>query len=110
MSPTYEVSIEYAQSQDKADPLFSFRERFLFPQDNGEDVRYFCGNSLGLQPKSVSYLMERELRDWAKHGVEGHFRAAYPWFSYHHFFEDRLAKIVGAEKEEVVAMNTLTVN
>jgi kynureninase len=33
-----------------------------------------------------------------------------PWFSYHHFFEERLGKIVGAKKEEVVAMNTLTVN
>src|ERR1700744_5078135 len=107
MSATYEASIEYAQGQDKADPLFSFRERFLFPQHNGEDVRYFCGNSLGLQPKSVSYLMEKELQDWAKHGVEGHFRAGYPWFSYHHLYTDRLAKIVGAGKNEVVAMNTL---
>ena len=110
MSATYEASLEYAQSQDQTDILYSFRERFLFPQHNGEDVRYFCGNSLGLQPKMVGYLMEKELRDWARYGVEGHFRAAYPWFSYHHFFNERLAKIVGAQKDEVVAMNTLTVN
>src|ERR1700739_1537603 len=106
----YEASLEYARAQDQVDILYSFRERFLFPQHNGEDVRYFCGNSLGLQPKSVGYLMEKELRDWAKYGVEGHFRAGYPWFSYHHFFTERLAKIVGAEPGEVVAMNTLTVN
>ena len=54
--------------------------------------------------------MEKELRDWARYGVEGHFNAAYPWFSYHHFFSERLAKIVGANKDEVVAMNTLSVN
>jgi kynureninase len=58
----------------------------------------------------VAYLMEKELNDWANYGVEGHFKAALPWFSYHHFFEERLAKIVGADKDEVVAMNALTVN
>ncbi len=110
MSPTYEASLEYAHSQDQVDTLCPFRERFLFPRHNGENVRYFCGNSLGLQPKSVSYLMEKELQDWAKYGVEGHFKAGYPWFSYHHFYADRLGKIVGAGKTEVVAMNTLTVN
>ena len=102
--------LEYTKYLDRIDTLYTFRERFLFPQHNGEDVRYFCGNSLGLQPKSVSYLMEKELQDWAKHGVEGHFKAGYPWFSYHHFYTERLAKIVGAGKDEVVAMNTLTVN
>jgi kynureninase len=106
----YEASLEYAQGLDQTDILYSFRERFLFPQHNGKDVIYFCGNSLGLQPKSVGYLMEKELADWAKFGVEGHFNAALPWFSYHHFFEDRLAKIAGANKDEVVAMNALTVN
>jgi kynureninase len=106
----YEASLEYAQGQDQVDFLFPYRERFHFPQHNEQDVRYFCGNSLGLQPKSVEYLMKCELRDWAEHGVEGHFRARYPWFSYHHIFSERLAKLVGAQKEEVVAMNALTVN
>ena len=108
--PSFEASLAYAQSLDQTDILFPFRERFHFPQHNGQDARYFCGNSLGLQPKSVSYLMEKELQDWAAHGVEGHFNAALPWFSYHHFFSERLARIVGATKDEVVAMNTLTVN
>jgi kynureninase len=107
---TYEASLQYAQEQDQLDPLFSFRERFLFPQHNGKDVVYFCGNSLGLQPKSTAYLMQNELEDWARHGVEGHFRARNPWFSYHHIFTERLSKIVGAKTNEVVAMNTLTVN
>lgn len=54
--------------------------------------------------------MQKELEDWGKYGVEGHFNAAMPWFSYHHFFSERLARIVGADKDEVCAMNTLTVN
>ncbi|MBL7717551.1 MAG: kynureninase [Flavipsychrobacter sp.] len=107
---TYEASLSFAQDQDQVDPLFSFRERFLFPKHEGKDVVYFCGNSLGLQPKSTSYLMQSELEDWAAHGVEGHFRARNPWFSYHHLFTERLSRIVGAKPNEVVAMNTLTVN
>lgn len=107
---SFEDNIEYAKSLDEIDILFPFRERFLFPQHEGKDVIYLCGNSLGLQPKSVQYLMQQELDDWAKYGVEGHFQARNPWFSYHKIFTDRLTKIVGARKEEVVAMNTLTVN
>lgn len=110
MATKYEATAQYARTQDRIDTLHHFRERFLFPQHNGKDVHYFCGNSLGLQPNSVRYLMEKELDDWAKHGVEGHFKARNPWFSYHHLFSERLAKIVGAKKDEVVAMNTLTVN
>jgi kynureninase len=110
MAGTFEASLEYAKGRDQVDTLYPFRERFLFPQHEDEDVRYFCGNSLGLQPKSVKYLMDLELADWAKHGVEGHFRARNPWFSYHKLFAKRLAAIVGAKEHEVVAMNTLTVN
>ncbi len=107
---SYEASLEYARVQDKNDPLNAYRSRFFLPQHNGTNVAYFCGNSLGLQPKSVGTYMQAELNDWAQFGVEGHFQAAHPWFSYHHFFSERLAGIVGANKDEVVAMNTLTVN
>lgn len=110
MSNKFESSLEYAQYQDQLDPLNIFKERFLFPQHNGKNTVYFCGNSLGLQSTAVKYLMDNELADWAKHGVEGHFNARNPWFSYHHLFSKSLANIVGANVEEVVAMNTLTVN
>lgn len=106
----FEANLAYAEGLDQVDFLFPYRERFHIPQHNGADVIYLCGNSLGLQPKSVEYLMNAELRDWAKYGVEGHFQARNPWFSYHHLFSERLAKIVGAGKDEVVATNTLTVN
>ena len=106
----FEATLTYAREQDEVDILYPFRERFRIPQHEGRDVYYFCGNSLGLQPKSVAYLMEQELEDWAKYGVEGHFQARNPWFSYHKLFNERLSKIVGAKPDEVVATNTLTVN
>lgn len=106
----FEPTLEYARSLDDVDILFSFRERFHFPRHGDEAAIYFCGNSLGLQPKSTRYLFEKELNDWAKWGVEGHFQAENPWFSYQKPFSASLARIVGARPEEVVAMNTLTVN
>lgn len=110
MTNKYEASLAYAQEQDKTDVLAHNRDRFHIPQHEGKDVVYLCGNSLGLQPKSVEHLMKKELEDWAKYGVEGHFEARNPWFYYHHIFSERLARLVGAKKDEVVATNTLTVN
>lgn len=103
-------TLEYAQSQDQNDQLKSFRDRFFFPQHNGKDVVYFTGNSLGLQPKSAEIYLKQELEDWHKFGVEGHFEARRPWYSYHEFFSAPLAKITGAKESEVVAMGSLTAN
>jgi kynureninase len=110
MNHAFEASLAYAQDQDKLDSLHAYRERFLFPQHEGKNCVYLCGNSLGLQSNSVQYLMDMELADWAKYGVEGHFEARSPWLSYHQQFAETLAEIVGAQQDEVVAMNTLTVN
>jgi kynureninase len=104
-----ENSLEYARKQDEQDDLRSFREHFLFPTIH-KDVIYFTGNSLGLQPKSTRAYIEQELNDWAKYGVEGHFLAERPWFSYHEQCTAKLAKIVGAKEHEVVVTHSLTTN
>ena len=66
-------SLRYAQELDKQDPLNTYRDKFHFPQFQGKNCIYFCGNSLGLQPKSVEGYIQQELEDWKKLGVEGHF-------------------------------------
>src|SRR5690606_2126034 len=71
---------------------------------------YLTANSLGLQPKTVRDEIDIELRDWAKFGVEGHFEAEHPWFSYHELLMESGAKMVGALPGEVVHMNGLTTN
>jgi kynureninase len=106
----FENSLSFAQSLDASDRLASFRERFYFPQHNGKDMLYFTGNSLGLQPKSVRESINQELNDWANFGVEGHFLAKRPWFSYHEMFAEGAAQVVGGLPSEVVIMNQLTVN
>ena len=100
----------YAREADAADPLRDFRREFLFPRHEGRDVLYFTGNSLGLQPKGAALILQEELEDWAQYGVEGHFQARRPWYSYHELFSESLARIVGAKPKEVVAMNGLTTN
>jgi kynureninase len=101
----------FAELMDAQDPLAGFRERFYIPKTNaGEDCIYLCGHSLGLQPKTVRWCIEQELQDWAALGVEGHFHAKNPWMPYHRLLSEPMAALVGAEPEEVVVMNSLTVN
>ena len=107
---TFENNLAFANQLDEQDSLNQFREQFYIPVINGQDVIYFCGNSLGLQPKTTQDYVVNELEDWANFGVEGHFHATNPWFSYHEIFPQQVAKIVGALPEEVVVMNQLTVN
>lgn len=107
----YKNNIEFAMQMDSQDPLHSYRLKFHIPKTpKGDDVIYFAGNSLGLQPKSVRAFVEQELLDWEKMGVEGHMHAKYPWLPYHEFLTAQTAELVGAKPEEVVNMNSLTVN
>ncbi len=103
-------TLEFARQLDAGDPLADYRSQFHFPQFEGRDTHYFCGNSLGLQPIATASYVKQELEDWARLGVEGHFHSKHPWFSYHKMFEGPLARLVGAHPDEVVAMNQLTVN
>lgn len=106
----FENSLSFAQEMDQKDPLKSYRDRFHFPTFTTNSVRYFTGNSLGLQPKSTRDFVNRELDDWAKWGVEGHFHGTNPWFKYHEFLTNAAAKIVGAKPIEVVITHSLTTN
>ena len=107
----YKLGLNFAKKQDQDDILASYRNQFHIPKDtHGNELIYFCGNSLGLQPKSTKEYINQELDDWANLGVEGHLEAQNPWVRYHEFLADNMAQIVGAKPLEVVVMNTLTAN
>ena len=107
----YNATRECARSLDEADQLAKFREQFNFPDDrDGRNNIYVCGNSLGLQPKKAVQYVTEVMSDWATLGINGHFKAARPWMQYHRLAADGFASLTGANKNEVVAMNTLTVN
>eukprot|EP00056_Hartaetosiga_gracilis_P013591 m.226675 g.226675 ORF g.226675 m.226675 type:complete len:453 (+) comp13866_c0_seq6:1840-3198(+) len=118
-------TIEFAKHMDENDPIKHLRDEYLVPKngdlkcvdqslvDAEESCIYFCGNSLGLQPKRTRQIINEELDVWAKGGVTGHFpdgQGTRPWVSIDSLVTGKCAKIVGAEAEEVAIMNTLTVN
>ncbi len=108
---SFDTTRHFAEQADAQDPLRAYRDQFHLPtQSNGQPYLYFCGNSLGLQPKNVRPFIEQELEDWATFGVEGHFHAKNPWMPYHELLTDAMATLVGAKSTEVVVMNTLSVN
>lgn len=126
-------SAEYARSLDASDPLREFRNKFLIPSktslkatslskpdhktpaNEDEEGIYFCGNSLGLQPKCMSQYIQAQLDTWSSINVYGHFRELEnsplkPWQSLAEAAAEKCSRIVGALKEEVAIENTLSVN
>lgn len=92
---------------DKQDPLKHFKERFIIPKD----YLYFCHNSLGLPAKSTPIMMQTHIETWANLGVEGWFKTKNNWYtSIDAALRKPLAHLLGAQEDEVVVMNSLTVN
>jgi kynureninase len=109
--PPFQTGLAFARELDAADPLRPFRDKFLLPgHEDGSPVIYFCGHSLGPQPRAVRALLEQELDAWERLGVDAHFKESNPWYAYHELFRELGARLVGARPGEVVLMNSLTVN
>ncbi|WP_297336434.1 kynureninase [Algoriphagus sp.] len=107
---TVEFSESFAREMDFKDSLAQFRSRFYFPKVKGQEAIYFCGNSLGLQPKMVKDYLDQELKNWAELAVDGHFQGEDAWYHIRKKSKPALAEILGAQEHEVVAMNNLSVN
>ena len=96
---------------DAQDTLREFRDRFHLPLGkDGKPLIYFAGNSLGLMPKSAKAIVEEELDNWAKLAVDAHHAAGTPWYTYHEALRETTARLIGAKLNEVICMNSLTVN
>jgi kynureninase len=106
----FEGNKAFALEMDSKDELRNFRDQYHIPKKEGKDAIYFCGNSLGLQPKEAAGLVENEMNRWRDLGVEGHFKGEWPWTQYHKAVVHAAMDIVGAKEEEIIHMNTLTVN
>jgi kynureninase len=108
---TFQAQLDWARSQDATDPLAPLRANFALPRGaDGRALVYLCGHSLGLAPLGARVMLEAELSDWERLGVLGHEHARTPWMSYAEQLQGPLAALVGAAAQEVVAMNSLTVN
>jgi kynureninase len=94
-----------AAELDAADPLAAMQEEFELPEGI-----YLVGNSLGALPKAARDYVNTEFDRWATLGVEGHFTGELAWKDYHELLTSQFAALTGATADEVVAMNSLTVN
>ena len=111
MSVNFSTDEDFARQLDSEDPLRHLRERFYLPlHKNGQPLIYFAGNSLGLMPRSARELVDEELDNWAKLGVDAHHATGTPWYTYHEAVREPTARLVGAKPLEVICMNSLTVN
>jgi kynureninase len=105
------TSRDFAQDCDAADILAPYRKQFELPvRANGKPLIYLCGHSLGLAPRAALDYVSEELAEWAQLGVSGHHTATRPWIDYAQNFTKGLQHVTGALANEVVAMNSLTVN
>src|SRR5580704_11972859 len=108
---TFSADEQFALQLDSDDSLRRFREKFYLPRGkDGKQLIYFAGNSLGLMPKTARAIVEEELNNWAKLGVDAHHATGTPWYSYHEALREPTARLVGAKPLEVICMNSLTVN
>ncbi len=95
-----------AQRLDAEDPLAEFRERFFVP----DDKIYLDGNSLGLLCRDAERSLNRVLEEWRTGGIGGWLDGDIPWFMMAETLAARVAKLVGAESDEVAIANSMTVN
>lgn len=92
---------------DSEDCLKKFRTQFALP----DEKVYLCSNSLGLPAKNGFAYMENQMKKWANQGAHGWFDGDDAW--YYSLNKDicrNLSGILGANDDEVVVMNSLTVN
>ncbi len=96
---------EDALEQDRTDPLASFRDRFELP----EGLIYLDGNSLGppsvgMRARIESLLADEWGRDlvasWNRHG----------WFRLPERLGARIAPLLGAGEDEVIAADSVSLN
>ena len=103
----YQSNSDFCKKLDSADKIKDIKKLFNMPLNN---PIYFCGHSLGLQPKQTKIYIDSVIKDWSEHGVMAHMDGESPWFDYHTFLNGSMSKIVGANRSEVVVMNSLTTN
>jgi len=101
--------LDQARELDRADPLAPYRARFHLP--NG--VIYLDGNSLGALPKATPPAMQRAVEQQWGEGLirswnESEFGAG--WFTMGSRIGAKIAPLIGARPQEVIATDTVSIN
>ena len=90
---------------DAADPLAFARERFVLP----DGTIYLDGNSLGAMPRAVAPRMREAVeREWAVGLIRSWNDAG--WYTAPQRAAARIARLVGADADEVIVTDSISVN
>ena len=99
------MKLQELQQLDRDDPLRNYRSLFHLP----EGVIYLDGNSLGPAPKEVFKKMEKVLhQEWAEDLIRSWNNAG--WWELTDRLGSMVAKLIGADDDEVVVCDTTSVN
>jgi len=99
------VSLKEACALDAADPLRFFRERFSLP----EDTIYLDGNSLGALPRATpARIAEVVAREWGESLIRSWNDS--DWITLPQRVGGKIAGLIGAAPDEVVACDSTSVN
>ena len=105
----FEPTREFARSLDSADPMRHFKERFYVK----EGLIYMDGNSLGLCSKDAEQYVLEALETWKNEGI-GLWSApcadGTAYFDYQDTLGAGLAKLIGADADEVTVSTNTTMN
>ena len=102
---TADLTRAHCLALDTADPLAFARERFELPPG----VIYLDGNSLGAMPRAVAARMRTAVeQEWA-HGLIRSWNDA-GWYTAPQRAAARIARLVGAQADEVMVADSISVN
>ncbi|MCT1903703.1 kynureninase [Oceanobacillus sojae] len=96
----------YAKNLDSQDELRAFRNEFYLENE----CVYMDGNSLGLMSKRAEQSVYDLLASWKEYAIDGWTEGNQPWYYLSESLGEKMAGLVGAEKEEVVVTGSTTVN
>lgn len=99
-------SLTIAKELDDSDSIAGFRDRFYRP---GGKI-YLDGNSLGLLSRDAERSLLGVLEKWKTGGIGGWLEGDSPWFTMAEALSARVAKLVGADADEVAIANSMTIN
>ena len=98
-------SEQYAQASDKNDPLKEYRFQFKLKDPN---LIYLDGNSLGALPtKTVERINDVINKEWGDHLIRSWNQG---WYSRSQEISAKIAKLIGAQPDEVIITDSTSVN
>ena len=101
---------EYALKMDKKDPISIYKNDFLYMEKSPIKKIYFCGNSLGLQHRSIKTEVLNHLKKWSDYAVDAHFIGKVPWINIQENIKSIIKDLIGCKESEIAIMNALSVN